>query len=82
MTIEKIVETDRGFILIGSFNSNSLPQGASALDFSTYPVFTDANGQEVLYDFATSQLDSPVEKPPAGSFRGHLKSSINNKLTR
>ncbi|MBK7453648.1 MAG: PD40 domain-containing protein [Anaerolineales bacterium] len=68
LMIEKIVETDRGFILIGSFNSNGLPQGASAMDFSTYPVFTDANGQEVLYDFATSQLESPVERPPAGSF--------------
>ena len=68
LAIEKIVETDRGFILIGSFNSNGLPQDASALDFSTYPIFTDANGQEVLYDFATSQLESPIEKPPAGSF--------------
>ncbi len=68
LMIEKIVETDRGFILIGTFNSTGLPKGASAMDFSTYPVFTDANGQEVLYDFATSQLESPVERPPAGSF--------------
>ncbi len=68
LMIEKIVETDRGFILIGTFNSTGLLRGASAMDFSTYPVFTDANGQEVLYDFATSQLESPVERPPAGSF--------------
>ena len=68
LMIEKIVETDRGFILIGTFNSTGLPLGASAMDFSTYPIFTDANGQEVLYDFAASQLQAPIEFPPVGSF--------------
>ncbi len=68
LKLEKIVETDRGYILVGTFDSTGLPQGAYAMDFSTYPIITDANGQEVLYDFASYQLDLPAERPPAGSF--------------
>ena len=68
LTLERSVETDRGYLLVGTFNSNGLPEGAQAMDFSTYPVMTDANGQNVLYDFANSQLEVPAVRPPVGSF--------------
>ena len=68
LVIERTVETDKGYLLVGTFNSNGLPQGAQAMDFSTYPTMTDANGQNVLYDFANSQLEVPAMLPPVGSF--------------
>jgi hypothetical protein len=68
LKLEKIVETDKGYILVGTFDSTGLPQGAQAMDFSTFPIFSDANGQDVIYDFANFQLDQPAETPPVGSF--------------
>ena len=68
LKLEKVVETDRGYILVGTFDSTGLPQGAQVMDFSTFPIFTDANGQDVIYDFANFQLDQPAEIPLAGSF--------------
>ncbi len=68
LKLEKFIETEKGYILVGTFDSTGLPQGAQAMDFSTFPIFTDANGQDVIYDFANFQLDQPAELPPAGSF--------------
>ena len=68
LKLEKIVETEMGYIFVGTFDSTSLPQGAQAMDFSTFPIFTDADGQDVIYDFANFQLDQPTELPPVGSF--------------
>lgn len=68
LVIERTVETDKGYLLVGSFNSNGLPAGAQAMDFSTFPTMTDANGREVLYDFASQQLDGQTVSPAPGSF--------------
>lgn len=68
LKLEKIAETEKGYILVGTFDSTGLPQGAQAVDFSTFPIFTDANGQEVIYDFANFQLDQPAEFPSIGTF--------------
>lgn len=68
LKLEKFIETDKGYMLVGTFDSTGLPPGVQAMDFSTFPIFTDANGQEVLYDFANFQLDSQTELPPIGSF--------------
>lgn len=68
LLIERTVETDKGYLLVGAFNSNGLPAGAQAMDFSMYPVMTDANGTEVLYDFANQQLEVPAVLPPVGTF--------------
>ncbi|MBL0348710.1 hypothetical protein [Candidatus Villigracilis affinis] len=68
LKLEKIAETEKGYIFVGTFDSTGLPQGAQAMDFSTFPIFTDADGQDVIYDFANFQLDQPAELPPVGSF--------------
>jgi len=59
MTLEKVIETESGYILVGKFRSIGLPQGAEAVTFSMPPKITDASGQEVQYNFANYQADIP-----------------------
>ncbi len=47
MTIEQVIETDNGYILIGNFRSIDLPMNAKAQGLSEWLKITDANGQIV-----------------------------------
>jgi hypothetical protein len=49
LVLEKVIETESGYILIGKFRSNGLPANAQALGFSQWPRVTDANGHELPY---------------------------------
>jgi len=47
MTLEKVIETDEGYILVGNFHSIDLPMDAQAQGLSDWVKITDANGQLV-----------------------------------
>lgn len=47
MTLEKVIETDSGYILIGKFRSIGLPANAKAQGISDWIKVVDANGQAV-----------------------------------
>lgn len=47
MTLEQMIETDEGYILIGKFRSIGLPENASASGLSQAIRVTDANGHEI-----------------------------------
>jgi hypothetical protein len=49
LILEKVIETDNGYILVGKFRSGSLPVNAQALGVSQWPRVTDANGVELPY---------------------------------
>lgn len=68
MVLEKVIETEKGYILAGTFHSTGLPPNVKAINFSTWPKMTDASGQEVPYTFANYELDLPFEQKEAGVF--------------
>jgi hypothetical protein len=68
MTLEKVVETENGYILVGKFRSIALPQGAQAVQFSNQPKITDTDGQEVKYKFANYQVGLPDASTEQGIF--------------
>jgi hypothetical protein len=47
MTLEKVIETDDGYILVGKFRSIGLPEHALAYGERKFLAITDANGQLV-----------------------------------
>jgi len=47
MTLEKVIETDDGYILVGKFRSIGLPEHAFAYGERKFLTITDANGQAV-----------------------------------
>jgi len=47
MTLEQVIETDNGYILIGKFRSIGLPAHAQAQGGPSFVLITDANGQAV-----------------------------------
>lgn len=49
LILEKVIETESGYILIGTFRVSSLPASAQPLGFSQWPRVTDANGVELPY---------------------------------
>jgi hypothetical protein len=57
MTLEQVVETENGYILIGKFRSIGLPANAKAMGLSHLIRITDANGREVEA-FTTNDLAS------------------------
>jgi Tol biopolymer transport system component len=68
LVIEKVIETENGYILAGTFSSAGLPQDAQAESFSNWPKIIDANGQEIQFTFANYELDLPFEKKEKGVF--------------
>jgi len=52
LRLEKVIETQDGYILIGSFDSRIMPENQRALGLSKWPTITDANGQDVFYSTA------------------------------
>ena len=49
LILEKVIETEDGYILIGKFHDASLPDNMQALGFSVWPTVMDANGVELPY---------------------------------
>ena len=49
LILEKVIETEDGYILIGKFHDASLPDNMQALGFSVWPTVMDANGIELPY---------------------------------
>ncbi|HET9911240.1 MAG TPA: hypothetical protein VFQ13_05075 [Anaerolineales bacterium] len=68
MVLEKIIETEKGYILAGKFRSVSLPQDSKAVQFSSWPKITDASGQDVPFMLANIELDLPFDETDKGVF--------------
>lgn len=68
LTLERVIETDNGYILAGTFSSAGLPADEKAVRFGQPPTITDASGQAVPFTFADYKLDLPAEKTQAGIF--------------
>lgn len=49
LLLEKVIETESGYILVGKFRSGGLPANAQALGYNQWPRVTDANGVELPY---------------------------------
>ena len=64
LVLEKVTETESGYVLIGKFRSIGLPQGAQAVSFSNWPKITDADGKEIQF----TQTDPSSEKIEQGIF--------------
>jgi hypothetical protein len=62
LTLEKVIKTDDGYILAGTFSSVGFPPNEKAVQFGQPPTITDAGGQKVPFDFANYKLDLPAEK--------------------
>lgn len=62
LILEKVIETETGYILIGRFDSTPLEADANVLGISEWPAITDANGQQVEFttpndlDITTSEM--------------------------
>jgi hypothetical protein len=50
LVLEKVIETDKGYILIGRFYSIGLPEGTQALHLNGWPQITDASGHVVPFN--------------------------------
>lgn len=68
LVLEKVIETEKGYMLAGTFHSMGLPQGAKAVQFANWPRITDASGQEVSFTLANYELGLPLEKTQSGVF--------------
>jgi hypothetical protein len=68
MVLEKVIETEKGYILIGKFYTIGLPKYLKAVNFPTWAKITDANGQEVPYTFPDRELDLPLDAKEKGVF--------------
>jgi hypothetical protein len=66
--LEAVEETEHGYILIGKFHSVDLPEGAKAVQFSSWPKIIDANGQSVLFTWENQEFAPPAEKTALGTF--------------
>ncbi len=64
LVLEKVTETEDGYVLIGKFRSNGLPQGAQAVSYSNWPKITDADGKEIQF----TPTDPSSEKTEQGTF--------------
>jgi hypothetical protein len=62
MVLEKVIETDTGYILIGRFDSAPLNTDTNILGISEFPKITDANGQQIQYITPTDLDISTNEK--------------------
>jgi hypothetical protein len=62
LALEKIIETDSGYILAGTFSSVGLPPNEKAVQFGQPPTITDAGGQNIPFNIANYKLDLPAEK--------------------
>jgi len=49
LALEKVIETESGYILSGKFYSIDLPQDAQAMGISQWPKITNAAGQEIPF---------------------------------
>lgn len=65
LILEKVVETDTGYILIGRFDSAPLNTETNILGISEFPKITDANGQEIYY---TTPTDLDISSTEMGVF--------------
>lgn len=54
--LEKVIETEQGYILIGTFHLSDLPYQAMALGFGEWPSVTDAFGNPIP-SYVASDLD-------------------------
>jgi hypothetical protein len=59
MVLEKVIETDTGYILIGKFDSAVLNTEASVVGISEGTKIADANGQQVQF-ITPEDLDTPT----------------------
>lgn len=50
LVLEKVIETDTGYILTGRFYSIGLPEGTRALHLNGWPQITDASGHAVPFN--------------------------------
>lgn len=69
LVLEKITETESGYVLIGKFRSIGLPEGAQAVSFSNWPKITDADGKEI--QFVPTEPSSEKNEP--GTFSWALE---------
>lgn len=60
ISLENVIETDGGYILIGKFRSIDLPMNAKALGISDWMKITDVNGQ-AIEAFPPNDLDLTSE---------------------
>src|SRR6266545_6898442 len=65
VVLEKVIETDTGYVLVGKFHSIDLPQDAQAMGISQWPKITDANGQEIPF---TTPNDLDISSDEMGVF--------------
>lgn len=68
LMLEKVIETDNGYILAGTFSSLGMPSDGKAAQFGQPPKITDASGQDVSFTFANYKLDLPAEETQTGVF--------------
>lgn len=68
LMLEKVIETDNGYILAGTFSSAGLPTDGEVVQFGQPPTITDASGRDIPFAFANYKLDLPAEKTQAGVF--------------
>ena len=59
VTVEKYIELDDGYILIGSFHSIPVAEGLVTSPYPWYARIRDAGGQDVAYEYAAD-----VDLPP------------------
>lgn len=64
LVLEKVTETEDGYVLIGKFRSIGLPEGAQAVSFSNLPKITDAGGKEIQF----TPVDPSSENTEQGTF--------------
>ena len=62
ITLERAIELEDGYILIGSFHSITTTNGLVTSPYPWYVRITDANGQDVPFDYATD-IDLPISDP-------------------
>ena len=69
LMLEKVIETDNGYILAGTFSSLVFPADGEVVQFGQPPKITDASGQDIPFNFADYKLDLPAEQTQAGGFQ-------------
>ncbi len=68
MVVDKVIETDAAYVVIGEFHEVDMPPGQKAVIFPTWLKITDANGNDVPYTLPNVDLGLPSEPAGPGSF--------------
>jgi hypothetical protein len=63
LILEKVVDTETGYVLVGKIDSSDLPYNAQAVGMGQWPRVTDANGMELTHRFANDVYATTSEAP-------------------